>query len=77
VPAQSRTKLPATLIPGDGIGLEIVKSAVDIPEALDSPNDLRTAIDQVLRKDGVRTPDLGGTASTGDFAQSIIRRLGG
>ena len=38
---------------------------------------LRGAIDQVLRKDGVRTPDLGGKASTGDFTQSIIRRLGG
>src|SRR2546423_5659546 len=35
--AQSRTKLPATLIPGDGIGPEIVKSAVDILEALGSP----------------------------------------
>jgi isocitrate dehydrogenase (NAD+) len=33
---------------------------------------LRTAIDLVLRKDGVRTPDLGGKASTGDFTQSII-----
>src|SRR5271163_1942149 len=30
-------KLPATLIPGDGIGPEIVKSAVDILEALGSP----------------------------------------
>jgi aconitate hydratase len=39
-------------------------------------NRLRTAIDQVLRKDGVRTPDLGGKASTSDFTQSIIRRLG-
>ena len=30
-------KIPATLIPGDGIGPEIVKSAVDILEALGSP----------------------------------------
>src|SRR5258708_28780830 len=37
MPAQSSTKLPATLIPGDGIGPEIVKSAVDILEALGSP----------------------------------------
>jgi isocitrate dehydrogenase (NAD+) len=29
-----------------------------------------------LRKDGLRTPDLGGKASTTDFTQSIIRRLG-
>src|SRR4051812_48299973 len=37
MPAQSKTKLAATLIPGDGIGPEIVKSAVDILEALGSP----------------------------------------
>src|SRR6476620_2709705 len=30
-------RLPATLIPGDGIGPEIVNSAVDILEALGSP----------------------------------------
>ena len=30
-------KRPATLIPGDGIGPEIVKSAVDILEVLGSP----------------------------------------
>src|ERR1700710_544038 len=30
-------KRPATLIPGDGIGPEIVKSAVDILDALGSP----------------------------------------
>src|SRR5205823_6703340 len=34
---QFKAKLPATLIPGDGIGPEIVKSAVDILEALGSP----------------------------------------
>jgi isocitrate dehydrogenase (NAD+) len=30
-------ELPATLIPGDGIGPEIVKSAVDILEAPGAP----------------------------------------
>src|SRR5271169_866244 len=47
-------------------------------EHIDQPglaNRLRTSIDQVLRKDGVRTPDLGGKASTTDFTQSIIRRI--
>jgi isocitrate dehydrogenase len=34
---ESSRKLPATLIPGDCIGPEIVKSAVDILEALGSP----------------------------------------
>ena len=50
---------------------------LDHVEQPDLANRLRAAIDQVLRKDGVRTPDLGGKASTGDFTQSIIRRLGG
>jgi isocitrate dehydrogenase (NAD+) len=45
---------------------------IDRPELA---NRLRAAIDQVLRKDGIRTPDLGGKASTADFTQSIIRRI--
>lgn len=39
-------------------------------------NRLRAAIDQVLQKDGIRTPDLGGNVSTTDFTYSIVRRLG-
>ena len=60
---------PLALLLAVGLMLE----HVDRPELA---NRLRTAIDQVLRKDGVRTPDLGGKASTGDFTQSIIGRLG-
>jgi isocitrate dehydrogenase (NAD+) len=36
---------------------------------------MRTAIDQTLNQDRVRTRDLGGTASTQEFVQSIVRRL--
>src|SRR5215203_1581598 len=36
---------------------------------------LRTAVLQTLQQDRVRTRDLGGTASTRDFAAAIIRRL--
>jgi isocitrate dehydrogenase (NAD+) len=36
---------------------------------------LRAAIDKTLREDGVRTADLGGSASTRELAQGIIRRL--
>jgi isocitrate dehydrogenase (NAD+) len=36
---------------------------------------MRTAIDQTLNQDKVRTRDLGGTASTPEFAQAIVRRL--
>jgi isocitrate dehydrogenase (NAD+) len=60
---------PLALLLAVGLMLE----HVDRPELA---NRLRTAIDQVLRKDGIRTPDLGGKASTGDFTQSIIGRLG-
>src|SRR5215831_9104220 len=37
---------------------------------------LRRAIDQVLREDNVRTGDLGGKASTKDFTQAIVARVG-
>jgi isocitrate dehydrogenase (NAD+) len=36
---------------------------------------LRTAVDRTLREDGVRTRDLGGTATTREFAQAVVRRL--
>ena len=36
---------------------------------------LRTAIDLVLKQDKVRTPDLGGKATTKDFTKAIIQRL--
>src|SRR4051795_11086246 len=36
---------------------------------------LREAVLQTLQQDGVRTGDLGGTASTRDFAGAIVRRL--
>jgi len=37
---------------------------------------LRTALDKVLREDGVRTRDLGGKATTSEMTQAIVRRLG-
>jgi len=61
---------PLALLLAVGLMLE----HIDRPELA---NHLRASIDQVLRKDGVRTPDLGGKASTSDFTQNIIRRLGG
>src|SRR6195952_5115262 len=37
---------------------------------------LRKAIDTVLKVDNVRTRDLGGSASTGDFAAALVQRVG-
>jgi isocitrate dehydrogenase (NAD+) len=37
---------------------------------------LRRAIDQTLNEDKIRTGDLGGMASTQEFSQAIVRRLG-
>ena len=59
---------PLALLLAVGLMLE----HIDRPELA---NRLRAAIDQVLRTDGVRTPDLGGKATTTDFTQSIIRRI--
>ena len=36
---------------------------------------LREAVDVVLNKDKVRTRDLGGKASTREFAEAMIKRL--
>ena len=41
----------------------------------DLSGSLRTAIDETLREDNVRTGDLGGNATTKELAQAIIRRL--
>ena len=43
---------------------------------VDMATRLRAAIDGALNGDGVRTRDLGGSASTQDFAQAVTRRLG-
>jgi isocitrate dehydrogenase (NAD+) len=44
-------------------------------ERQDLATRLRTAIDQALHADNVRTPDLGGKSSTQDFAAAIIKRV--
>jgi isocitrate dehydrogenase (NAD+) len=36
---------------------------------------LREAVDRTLREDRVRTPDLGGGASTDDLAKAIAHRV--
>ncbi len=41
----------------------------------DAARKVRTAIDQTLRDDGVRTGDLGGSATTRDITRAIARRL--
>ncbi|MDR3417406.1 MAG: isocitrate/isopropylmalate family dehydrogenase [Nevskia sp.] len=38
---------------------------------------LRRAIDETLNVDGIRTGDLGGSATTAAFTQALIRRIGG
>jgi isocitrate dehydrogenase (NAD+) len=37
---------------------------------------MRKAIDRTLNEDKVRTRDLGGTASTEQFAEAVIGRIG-
>ncbi len=41
----------------------------------DQAHHLRKAIDDVLNRDNVRTGDLGGKASTGDYARAIVQRV--
>jgi isocitrate dehydrogenase (NAD+) len=41
----------------------------------DQASRLRKAIDQVLNQDNIRTGDLGGKASTSDFAKALVQRV--
>ena len=59
---------PLALLLAAGLMLKHVNK-VDLAERL------LTAAEQSLQVDNVRTADLGGTASTADFTQSIIRRI--
>jgi len=36
---------------------------------------LRDAIDRVINQDNIRTRDIGGRASTREFAEAVARRL--
>jgi isocitrate dehydrogenase (NAD+) len=49
---------------------------LDHVEHADKAKRLRDAIDAVLRKDNIRTGDLGGKAGTKEFTQAVVRRLG-
>jgi isocitrate dehydrogenase (NAD+) len=42
---------------------------------LDRAQRLRKAIEQVIVRDGVRTPDLGGSATTQEFGDAVARRV--
>jgi isocitrate dehydrogenase (NAD+) len=42
---------------------------------LDLACKLKTAITRVLQEDNIRTPDLGGTATTMEYTEAIIKRL--
>ena len=59
---------PTALLLAAGLMLD----HVNLP---DHARALRRAIDQVLNEDKVRTGDLGGKASTADFAKSLIQRV--
>ncbi|MBV9783680.1 MAG: NAD-dependent isocitrate dehydrogenase [Acidisphaera sp.] len=60
---------PTALLLASGLMLEHVGR-------LDLADRLRRSIDAVLNDENVRTRDLGGTASTHEFAQAVIRQAG-
>lgn len=64
-PSKARS-IPATLVPGDGIGPEIVESAVGGGSR---------SVNVRLHEEGVRTRDLGGDAKTRDFTRALVRRV--
>jgi isocitrate dehydrogenase (NAD+) len=75
--------------PGANIGEKAAGKGIANPTALllaaglmldhvglaDHARALRKAVDTVLNQENVRTGDLGGSASTGDFAKALVRRI--
>jgi isocitrate dehydrogenase (NAD+) len=59
---------PVSLLLAAGLMLEHVGRR----EAADR---LRAAIETTLNQDDIRTPDIGGRASTREFAEAVARRL--
>jgi isocitrate dehydrogenase (NAD+) len=59
---------PTALLLAAGLMLDHVGLA-------DHARALRKAVDTVLNQENVRTGDLGGSASTGDFAKALVRRI--
>ena len=41
----------------------------------DTAGRIRTAVDQTLREDNIRTGDLGGKATTAEYAAAVVSRL--
>jgi isocitrate dehydrogenase (NAD+) len=60
---------PVSILLAAGLMLEHV-GRVDLAQRL------RAAINSAIIKDNVRTGDMGGTASTEEFSQAVIRRIG-
>jgi len=60
---------PVSILLAAGLMLEHV-GRVDLAQRL------RAAINSAIIEDNVRTGDMGGTASTEEFSQAVIRRIG-
>ena len=68
-------------IAGHGIAnpIALLLAAALMLEHVDHDADadrLRDALTRTLREDNVRTPDLGGSATTAEFAKALVARLG-
>jgi isocitrate dehydrogenase (NAD+) len=49
---------------------------LDHLKELEAAARLRRALEETIVKDNVRTPDLGGRASTAEFARAVVQRVG-
>ena len=48
---------------------------LDHLEAHEEANRVRAAVEATITEDGIRTPDLGGSASTKEFGNAVAQRL--
>jgi tartrate dehydrogenase/decarboxylase / D-malate dehydrogenase len=67
------------LIPGDGIGREVVPAAVAVLDHLGHAEAARAvdrAIETVLSDPRLRTRELGGKASTRELTDAVVQAVG-
>jgi isocitrate/isopropylmalate dehydrogenase len=62
------------VIPGDGVGKEVVAAMMlDFLNTKSAASLVHRAVEQVLADRKVRTPDMGGTATTRRVTDEVIR----
>jgi len=70
------TQLDIAVIPGDGIGKEVIPEGMQVLKYPKLHDGIVRAMETVLREGGCLTRDMGGTAGTRDLGRGVAEALG-